>query len=60
MVPQERELPLDPTPFIVLFVFGAVVAGLGRLYGSRLFEGLGLVIIAAAAVGFPVAEWIAA
>jgi hypothetical protein len=59
MVPEGRELPLDPTPFVALFFFGVLVALVGTLYESRLLKGLGILTIAGAALGFPIAEWYA-
>jgi hypothetical protein len=59
MLPEPGNLPLDPTPFIVTFFFGMAIGLGGRLYRSKFVEGLGIVIVAAVAVGFPVAEWLA-
>ena len=59
MVPQGRELPLDPTPFVVLFALGVIVALVGHLYQSRLLAGTGILTIAIAVLGFPIAEWYA-
>ncbi len=59
MQPHGDQLPLDPRPFIALFAFGVVVGGIGRLYRSRLLEGVGMLAIGTAAVAFPLAEWLA-
>ena len=48
-------LEIEPTPFLVMFGFGFVLAAGGHLYKSQFVVGLGIAIVFLALVLIPVA-----